>query len=111
MPSMVTPPGKRLRVAGQNRIAETSALIITAPINTAAGLPRATLTNKIPRIAPNTEIPPSTWINDGSGISRKRQQPCQDRADQTNSVGFENVRSHACAIAYVVSHIIGDYRG
>ena len=56
---MLTPPGKRLRVAGQNRIAETSALVITAPINTAVGLPRATFTNKIPKIAPTTEIPPS----------------------------------------------------
>ena len=33
---------------------------LTPPIKTLAGLPRAKFTNRTPKIAPNTEIPPST---------------------------------------------------
>src|SRR5262249_10699298 len=43
-------------------------------------------------------------------VSGKCQQPGQDRADQTDGIGFKNVRSHARAITYVVADIICDYR-
>ena len=108
---MVTPAGKRFCVTGQNKIAEISALINTAPINTAAGFPRATFTNSnSANRAQNGNSAKHERINNGRWISAKRQQPRQDSADQTDGVGFKNIRSHTGAIAYVVTDIISDHR-
>ena len=48
------------------------------------------------------------WINNRCWISRQRQRADQNRADQTDRVGFKNVRRHARAIAHVVAHVIRD---
>ena len=59
-PFTMMPVGNRECVAGQKRTAEMIALVTTPPISTLAGLPPAKFTNRTPKIAPNTEIPPST---------------------------------------------------
>src|SRR5438034_6632584 len=51
------------------------------------------------------------WIDNSCWISGKCQESRQDRAHQTDGVCFENIRSHACAIANVISDIISDHRG
>ena len=47
-------------------------------------------------------------INDRRRRRRERQGADQDRADQTDRVGLENVGRHACAIADIVAHVIRD---
>ena len=43
-----------------------------------------------------------------AGVVRERQGADQDRADQTDRVGLENVGRHAGAIADVIAHVIRD---
>src|SRR5207253_175435 len=47
-------------------------------------------------------------VNDGCRVPSKCQQPRQNRADQTDSVRFKNVRRHSCAIAYVVADVVSN---
>jgi hypothetical protein len=59
-PFTMIPFRNRRCVAGQKATAEMIALVTTPPISTLAGLPPAKFTNRTPKIAPTTEIPPST---------------------------------------------------
>ena len=45
-----------------------------------------------------------------AGYRAERERADQDRADQADRVGFENVRRHAGAIADVIAHVIRDRR-
>ena len=47
-------------------------------------------------------------INDRRRLRCQSQRADQNRADQTHGVSFKNVRRHACAIADVVAHVIGN---
>ena len=109
MPAIVTPFGKRECVAGQKRMAETSALRHTPPISSRAGFGAAQVDKKnAADRAEDGNAAEDKRIDDRRRRRREGQGADQNRADQADRVGFENVRGHAGAIAHVIAHVVGD---
>ncbi len=95
----------------RREMAETTALVITPPMSVLPGLPPLMLTKRMPQIAPeNRNAAEDERINHRRRRVREGKGADQNRADQTDRIGLENVRRHARTIADVVAHVIGDRR-
>ena len=93
--------------------AETSALAPTAPIKRGARFHAADVHENNPNNrAENGDTAEDKGINDRrramSASPAIVSAPIKNRADQTDRVGFKNVRRHAGAIADVVAHVVRD---
>ena len=83
----------------------------TPPINVVPGLAPLRLTKMIPHNrTENGNAPEDKRINDRCRSAAKGQGANQNRTDQANRVGFENVRGHTSAITHVIANVIGDRR-
>ncbi len=82
---------------------------MTPPISVLPGLPPAHVDkDDAANRAEDRDAAEDKGINDRCRRRRQSQGADQNRTDQTDRVGLENVRRHACAIADIVAHVIRD---
>ena len=109
--AMMTPFGKSRWVAGQKRIAETSAARHHAAHENVARFAVAEVHIKNPtNRAEDRDAAEHERVNDRGRRRRESERADEDRADQAHCISLENVGRHPGAIAHVVAHVVGDRR-